>query len=144
MREIAKWADIPVINLQCDVDHPGRITGEVLRQLDQFDLYPANQYVTSRGKLEPAIAAIKAELDERVAFFEKNEQFLEAQRIRMRTQYDLEMLAEVGRIESAAIAADQTLKLLLVGDPQLTEILDREELEILSQRVALSCRLEPL
>ena len=59
-------------------------------------------------------------------------------------KYDLEMLAEVGRIESAAIAADQTLKLLLVGDPLLTEILDREELEILSQRLALSCRLEPM
>ncbi len=72
------------------------LTGEVLRTLDQFDLYPANQYVTSRGKLEPAIAAIRAELDERVAFFEKNGQYLEAQRIRMRTNYDLEMLQEMG------------------------------------------------
>jgi excinuclease ABC subunit B len=72
------------------------LTGEVLRPLDQFDLYPANQYVTSRGKLEPAIAAIKAELDERVAFFEKNAQYLEAQRVRMRTNYDLEMLQEMG------------------------------------------------
>ncbi len=72
------------------------LTGEVLRKLDQFDLYPANQYVTSRGKLEPAIAAIKAELDERVAFFEKNNQYLEAQRVRMRTNYDLEMLQEMG------------------------------------------------
>ncbi|RFC45994.1 MAG: excinuclease ABC subunit B, partial [Verrucomicrobia bacterium] len=72
------------------------LTGEVLRKLDQFDLYPANQYVTSRGKLTPAISAIKAELDERVAFFEKHEQFLEAQRVRMRTNYDLEMLQEMG------------------------------------------------
>ena len=72
------------------------LTGEILRKLDQFDLYPANQYVTSRGKLTPAIAAIKAELDERVGFFEKNEQFLEAQRVRMRTNYDLEMLQEMG------------------------------------------------
>ena len=72
------------------------LTGEVLRTLDQFDLYPANQYVTSRGKLEPAIRAIRAELDERVAFFEKNGQYLEAQRIRMRTNYDLEMLQEMG------------------------------------------------
>jgi excinuclease ABC subunit B len=72
------------------------LTGEVLRTLEQFDLYPANQYVTSRGKLEPAIAAIKAELDERVAFFEKNGQYLEAQRVRMRTNYDLEMLQEMG------------------------------------------------
>jgi excinuclease ABC subunit B len=72
------------------------LTGDVLRTLDQFDLYPANQYVTSRGKLEPAIKAIKAELDERVAFFERNGQYLEAQRIRMRTNYDLEMLQEMG------------------------------------------------
>ncbi|MBS0631381.1 MAG: excinuclease ABC subunit UvrB [Verrucomicrobia bacterium] len=72
------------------------LTGEVLRTLEQFDLYPANQYVTSRGKLEPAIAAIRAELDERVAFFEKNGQYLEAQRVRMRTNYDLEMLQEMG------------------------------------------------
>ncbi len=72
------------------------LTGEVLRVLEQFDLYPANQYVTTRGKLEPAVAAIKAELDERVAFFEKNNQYLEAQRIRMRTNYDLEMLQEMG------------------------------------------------
>jgi excinuclease ABC subunit B len=72
------------------------LTGEVLRTLDQFDLYPANQYVTTRGKLEPAIVAIKAELEERVAFFEKNGQYLEAQRIRMRTNYDLEMLQEMG------------------------------------------------
>jgi excinuclease ABC subunit B len=72
------------------------LTGDVRRTLDQFDLYPANQYVTSRGKLEPAIAAIRAELDERVAFFEKNGQYLEAQRVRMRTNYDLEMLQEMG------------------------------------------------
>ncbi len=72
------------------------LTGEVLRPLDQFDLYPANQYVTTRGKLTPAIAGIKAELEERVAFFEKNNQYLEAQRIRMRTGYDLEMLSEMG------------------------------------------------
>jgi excinuclease ABC subunit B len=72
------------------------LTGRVLRQLDQFDLYPANQYVTTRGKLGPAIAAIKAELEERVAEFEKNGQLLEAQRIRMRTNYDLEMLQEMG------------------------------------------------
>jgi excinuclease ABC subunit B len=72
------------------------LTGEVLRPLEQFDLYPANQYVTTRGKLTPAIAGIKAELEERVAFFEKNHQYLEAQRIRMRTNYDLEMLSEMG------------------------------------------------
>lgn len=71
-------------------------TGSVTRSLDQFDLYPATQYVASKDKLSGAIAAIKAELDERVAFFERNSQFLEAQRIRMRTNYDLEMLQEMG------------------------------------------------
>jgi excinuclease ABC subunit B len=71
-------------------------TGSVIRPLDHFDLYPANQYVTSRGKLDPAIAAIKRELDERVAYFEGRQQYLEAQRIRMRTNYDLEMLQEMG------------------------------------------------
>jgi excinuclease ABC subunit B len=72
------------------------LTGEVLRPLEQFDLYPANQYVTTRGKLERAIAGIKAELEERVAWFEKNGRYLEAQRVRMRTNYDLEMLQEMG------------------------------------------------
>jgi excinuclease ABC subunit B len=72
------------------------LTGSVLRTLDQFDLYPANQYVTSRGRLEPAIAAIRHELDERVAWFEGQGRYLEAQRIRMRTNYDLEMLQEMG------------------------------------------------
>ncbi|HTQ29698.1 MAG TPA: excinuclease ABC subunit UvrB [Opitutaceae bacterium] len=72
------------------------LTGETLRPLEQFDLYPANQYVTTRGRLENAIPAIRAELDERVAFFEKSGRYLEAQRIRMRTNYDLEMLSEMG------------------------------------------------
>jgi excinuclease ABC subunit B len=72
------------------------LTGAVLKSLERFDLYPASQYVTSRGRLEPAIAAIKQELDERVAFFEQNKQYLEAQRISMRTNYDLEMLQEMG------------------------------------------------
>ena len=56
----------------------------------------------------------------------------------------LEMLVEVGRIESTAIAADQVLKLVLIGEPELLELLDREVLEILSQRVGVSCRLEPM
>ena len=72
------------------------VSGAVLRRIEQFDLYPANQYVTTRGRLDSAIAGIKRELDDRVAFFEKNQQYLEAQRIRMRTNYDLEMLQEMG------------------------------------------------
>ena len=72
------------------------LTGKVLRKIDQFDLYPANQYVTTRGKLEPAIKGIKEELEQQVATFEKGGRLLEAQRIRMRTNYDLEMLQEMG------------------------------------------------
>ncbi len=72
------------------------LTGSVRRPLDQFDLYPANQYVTSRSKLEPAIKGIRAELEERVAWFEEKGRYLEAQRIKMRTNYDLEMLQEMG------------------------------------------------
>jgi len=72
------------------------LTGKTIRKLQQFDLYPANQYVTTKGKLEGAMATIRAELDERVAFFEKNGQLLEAQRIKMRCEYDLELLREMG------------------------------------------------
>ncbi len=72
------------------------VGGQVLRKIEQFDLYPANQYVTTKGRLDGAIAGIKAELEARVAFFEQNQQYLEAQRIRLRTNYDLEMLQEMG------------------------------------------------
>jgi excinuclease ABC subunit B len=72
------------------------LTGEVIRDLDKFDLYPANQYVRSRGSLAPAIASIKAELEERLAWFVAQGKFLEAQRLKARTNYDLEMLSEMG------------------------------------------------
>jgi excinuclease ABC subunit B len=72
------------------------LTGAVRRELDQFDLYPANQYVTSPGRLKPALETIRAELGERVAWFESKGRYLEAQRIRERTNYDLEMLQEMG------------------------------------------------
>jgi len=73
-----------------------QLTGSVIRPLDQFDLYPANQYVTTRSRLDAAIAGIKRELDERVDLFESTGKYLEAQRVRMRTNYDLEMLQEMG------------------------------------------------
>ncbi len=66
------------------------------KQLEKFDLYPANQYVTAPGRVKAATAAIRAELEERVAFFEKNNRLVEAQRIRMRVEHDLEMLRETG------------------------------------------------
>ncbi|HEY4248516.1 MAG TPA: excinuclease ABC subunit UvrB [Lacunisphaera sp.] len=72
------------------------VGGAIIRKADVFDLYPANQYVTTKTRLESGIGGIKAELEERVAYFEKNQQYLEAQRVRMRTNYDLEMLQEMG------------------------------------------------
>ena len=72
------------------------LTGEVIRTLDKFDLYPANQYVRSRGSLAPAIASIKAELEQRLAWFVAEGKYLEAQRLKARTNYDVEMLQEMG------------------------------------------------
>jgi excinuclease ABC subunit B len=72
------------------------LTGEVIRDLDKFDLYPANQYVRSRGSLAPALTSIKAELEGRLAWFVAEGKFLEAQRLKARTNYDLEMLSEMG------------------------------------------------
>ena len=66
------------------------------KTLDKFDLYPANQYVTSAARVKTAAEAIRAELEERVAFFEKSHRLIEAQRIRMRVEHDLEMLRETG------------------------------------------------
>ncbi|NOY99673.1 MAG: excinuclease ABC subunit UvrB [Chloroflexi bacterium] len=72
------------------------VTGEILADLENVEIYPAKHYLTAEDKLKQAIADIEAELDERVARFKQNEQYLEAQRIEQRTRYDLEMLREVG------------------------------------------------
>lgn len=72
------------------------LTGDMGPKLPFYNLYPANPYITPRPKVERAMKAIRAELDERVDFFEKHNRLLEAQRIRMRTEYDLELLHEIG------------------------------------------------
>ena len=64
--------------------------------LEHFDLYPANAHITSPESLPPAILSIKAELEDRVAVFEREGRLVEAQRIRMRTEHDLEMMRETG------------------------------------------------
>jgi len=64
--------------------------------LPALDLYPANAYATSAESLPPAIEGIRAELEERVAWFEREGRLVEAQRIRTRTEHDLEMLRETG------------------------------------------------
>ena len=72
------------------------LTGEVLAELDQLDVYPARHFITPREKLSRAIAAIEDELAEQLARLEADGKLLEAQRLKMRTHYDLEMLREIG------------------------------------------------
>jgi excinuclease ABC subunit B len=72
------------------------LTGEILGELDHVSVYPASHYVATRDRLEHAIVAIEEELEARLKEFEAEHKLLEAQRIRMRTNYDLEMLREVG------------------------------------------------
>lgn len=72
------------------------ITGETGEALEMFNLYPATQYVTPKDKIDSAIGGIRKELDERIAYFESQNMLLEAQRIRMRTEYDIELLQEMG------------------------------------------------
>ena len=72
------------------------LTGEVLADRDQVDIYPAKHFVTSREKLLAAIEDIKAELEERLKELRSREKLVEAQRIEARTNYDIEMLQEVG------------------------------------------------
>jgi excinuclease ABC subunit B len=72
------------------------LTGEQLQVLDDLAIYPATHYVAGEERMQKAIARIEAELAERLQHFEKEGKLLEAQRLRMRTQYDLEMMQEVG------------------------------------------------
>jgi excinuclease ABC subunit B len=72
------------------------LTGAVMQQMPGYTIFPAKQFVTPGDKLRKAIVAIRAELDARVAEFEKEGKLLEAQRLRMRTEYDIEMMQEMG------------------------------------------------
>lgn len=72
------------------------VTGEILQSLGSLRLYPARHFVTPEEHLHKAIAAIQAELEERVEELQREGKLLEAQRIEQRTKYDLEMLREVG------------------------------------------------
>src|SRR5512146_87138 len=72
------------------------LTGNKLEALPAVTIYPGKQFVTPAEKLRPALLAIREELGERIAWFEKNGKLLEAQRIKMRTEYDLEMMEEMG------------------------------------------------
>ncbi|MBR7081927.1 MAG: excinuclease ABC subunit UvrB [Oscillospiraceae bacterium] len=72
------------------------VTGAPVRYLNHVAVYPASHYVTSREKLERALSEIREEMEERVKYFQENELLLEAQRIRQRTEYDMEMIRELG------------------------------------------------
>lgn len=72
------------------------LLGDTLEQFDAITVYPGKQFVTPAEKLKRAILSIREELGDRIAWFEKNGRLLEAQRIKMRTEYDLEMMEEMG------------------------------------------------
>jgi excinuclease ABC subunit B len=72
------------------------VTGEILATRDELKIFPASHYITPRGKLELALRDIETELDERTRWFEEHGRLLEAQRVRQRTMFDLEMLRETG------------------------------------------------
>lgn len=72
------------------------LTGEVKAFLSHVAIYPASHYIVAGDKMEDALKEIKDEMEERVKYFIENEQLIEAQRIRQRTEYDIEMLREIG------------------------------------------------
>ena len=72
------------------------LTGTVTAALSTLTVYPAKQFVTPHDKLQRAVSAIREELDQRVTEFERDNKLIEAQRIRQRTEFDLEMMQEMG------------------------------------------------
>lgn len=75
------------------------LTGEILGKPQEVTIFPSSHYVTPKEKLQHAMVKIEDEFNERVAWFEKNNQLLEAQRLTQRTKYDLEMLEETGFVK---------------------------------------------
>ena len=72
------------------------VTGNVNRVLNHVAIYPASHYVTTKDKMDKAILEIRQELEDQVKYFTDNNQLVEAQRLRQRTEYDMEMMAELG------------------------------------------------
>lgn len=75
------------------------LTGEIISKLDSLKIFPAKHYVTPREQLEKAIVSIKAEANERVAWFKDNAKFLEAQRLEERIKYDIEIMEQTGYVK---------------------------------------------
>jgi excinuclease ABC subunit B len=78
------------------ISHFDPLTGEIYAHLDNVAIWPATEYVTSRPTIERAVDDIRHELEQQVKHFEADNRMLEAHRIRQRTEYDLEMLQELG------------------------------------------------
>jgi excinuclease ABC subunit B len=78
------------------IQHFDPLTGEVLDEIDHVAVWPATHYVTKEETIERSVSEIKHELNERVAFFEESGKLLEAHRPRQRTEYDMELLKELG------------------------------------------------
>jgi excinuclease ABC subunit B len=78
------------------ITHFDPLTGEVLARLDNIAIWPATEYVTSKPTIERAVDEIHHELEQQITHFESEGRLLEAHRIRQRTEYDLEMLKELG------------------------------------------------
>ncbi|MDY0277287.1 MAG: excinuclease ABC subunit UvrB [Acholeplasma sp.] len=82
-----------------EVESIGRfevVTGKTIEQIKFISIYPATHFMTNKDKLKETIKRIQEELEERIKYFKSNDKLLEAQRIEMRTRYDLEMLEEIG------------------------------------------------
>ena len=72
------------------------VTGSPIRRLNNIPIWPATHYVTPKEKMDAAVQEIYRELEERVAFFEGEGKLIEAQRVKQRTMYDIEMMQELG------------------------------------------------
>lgn len=95
------------------------VTGTPVRILDHVAIYPASHYVSTPEKMAAAIQEIYREMEERVAFFQKNDQLIEAQRIKQRTLYDIEMIQELGYC-SGIENYSRVISARPVGSPPLT------------------------
>src|SRR5438552_1586881 len=78
------------------ISHFDPLTGEILAKLDNIAIWPATEYVTSKPTVERAVGEIRHELEERLKELESENKLLEAHRLRQRTEYDLEMMQELG------------------------------------------------
>src|SRR5204862_1530129 len=100
--EVHPAYDDHLIRIELDDDVVSRIsavdpvTGQVKRRMDRLALYPAKHFVTPEPRLMAALDAIREELNERLEVFRREGKLLEAQRLKQRTEYDLEMLATIG------------------------------------------------